>query len=576
MVVPGGAGRCGGGGGGADSISKAAGDRGGRGGAASDGAPREAEADGDAAWLYHTCAAHATMLPARDIIQGALEALALAKTDEAGAQARLFDLLGDDGIETIMGVFARKDTLLTLTLADIMRFGPAANAHGQSHGHGRGHLLEDHRGLAPVPMAARRSGPSISQQITIRSQGEIDAAKRQRKDQRRAQRHAQSAGDGPGQGQDWLANLGFDEAYLEQERALGLQGGVNPDDPMGLNNLLPEGSREYHAPQALPSGTEREWREGYEWVHIPPPRRLPAPTGNELVPISSLPDWAQACFPGTKRLNRIQSALFSTAFESAENMLVCAPTGAGKTNCAMLTLLHLIGQHVDEAGVLQRSALKAVYVAPMKALAQEVVTTFSKRLAPLSLVVRELTGDMQLTRAEVDAAHLIVTTPEKWDVITRKGGSDGSLATACKLLIIDEVHLLADERGAVIESIVARTQRLVESAQTTVRIVALSATLPNYRDVAVFLRYPILHNSTHSQTLHHFIPPLPRLFPLPLPQSTGSTQSVASTTLAGSIGRCRSNRRSWESQRRTECAWLASRTSARLKSSMTPSAAGTR
>ena len=80
------------------------------------------------------------------------------------------------------------------------------------------------------------------------------------------------------------------------------------------------------------------------------------------------------------------------------------------------------------------------------------------------------------------------TTPEKWDVITRKGGSDGSLATACKLLIIDEVHLLADERGAVIESIVARTQRLVESAQTTVRIVALSATLPNYRDVAVFLR----------------------------------------------------------------------------------------
>ena len=89
-------------------------------------------------------------------------------------------------------------------------------------------------------------------------------------------------------------------------------------------------------------------------------------------------------------------------------MLVCAPTGAGKTNCAMLTLLHLIGQHVDEAGVLQRSALKAVYVAPMKALAQEVVTTFSKRLAPLSLVVRELTGDMQLTRAEVDAAHLIV------------------------------------------------------------------------------------------------------------------------------------------------------------------------
>ena len=36
------------------------------------------------------------------------------------------------------------------------------------------------------------------------------------------------------------------------------------------------------------------------------------------------------------------------------------------------------------------------------------------------------------------------------------------------LLIIDEVHLLADERGAVIETIVARTQRYVESSQKLV------------------------------------------------------------------------------------------------------------
>jgi activating signal cointegrator complex subunit 3 len=155
----------------------------------------------------------------------------------------------------------------------------------------------------------------------------------------------------------------------------------------------------------------------------------------------------------------------------------------------MLALLQLIGQHVDPlSGALDKSTLKAVYVAPMKALAQEVVEKFTERLAPLGLQVRELTGDTQLSRAEVEATHLIVTTPEKWDVITRKGGTDGSLATRCKLVIVDEVHLLADERGAVIESIVARTMRLVESAQTTVRVVALSATLPNYQDVALFLR----------------------------------------------------------------------------------------
>ena len=39
-----------------------------------------------------------------------------------------------------------------------------------------------------------------------------------------------------------------------------------------------------------------------------------------------------------------------------------------------------------------------------------------------------------------------------------------------------------------IESLVARTQRLVESTQSLVRLVGLSATLPNYVDVALFLR----------------------------------------------------------------------------------------
>jgi activating signal cointegrator complex subunit 3 len=55
---------------------------------------------------------------------------------------------------------------------------------------------------------------------------------------------------------------------------------------------------------------------------------------------------------------------------------------------------------------------------------------------------------------------MIVTTPEKWDVITRKS-SDMSLSMLVKLIIIDEVHLLNDDRGSVIEALVARTLRQV-------------------------------------------------------------------------------------------------------------------
>lgn len=63
-----------------------------------------------------------------------------------------------------------------------------------------------------------------------------------------------------------------------------------------------------------------------------------------------------------------------------------------------------------------------------------------------------------------------------------------ALISLVKLLIIDEVHLLHGERGPVVEALVARTLRLVESSQSMIRIVGLSATLPNYIDVSNFLR----------------------------------------------------------------------------------------
>ena len=245
-------------------------------------------------------------------------------------------------------------------------------------------------------------------------------------------------------------------------------------------------------------------------MHVPPPTKAQQLPDSQLISISTLEPWAQLAFQGIKRLNRIQSVVFPAAYKTQENLLICAPTGAGKTNTAMLALLALIGQHI-QGGVVDKTNLKAIYIAPMKALAQEVgsrrdygycpyivvvtslemwsqvVTKFSERLRDLKLVVRELTGDMQLTKTEIDESQLIVTTPEKWDVVTRKGG-EGSLVTMVGLVIIDEVHLLADERGAVIESIVARTQRLVETSQKRIRLVGLSATLPNYKDVALFLR----------------------------------------------------------------------------------------
>ena len=80
--------------------------------------------------------------------------------------------------------------------------------------------------------------------------------------------------------------------------------------------------------------------QGYEEVHVPAPKHKPFAKNERLIEIGELPAWAQPAFPKMKSLNRIQSNVYETAFNSADNVLMCAPTGAGKTNVAMLTMLH--------------------------------------------------------------------------------------------------------------------------------------------------------------------------------------------------------------------------------------------
>ena len=165
-----------------------------------------------------------------------------------------------------------------------------------------------------------------------------------------------------------------------------------------------------------------------------------ADIGRKLVTVAELDEIGRLAFQGMKSLNRIQSVVFDCAYRTAENMLVCAPTGAGKTNVAMLCVVQTVKQHI-ESGVIKKDKFKIVYVAPMKALAAEMADGFGRRLAPLGLTVKELTGDMQLTKKELQETQMIVTTPEKWDVVTRKGG-DAAVASLVRLLIIDEVGVV--------------------------------------------------------------------------------------------------------------------------------------
>lgn len=243
----------------------------------------------------------------------------------------------------------------------------------------------------------------------------------------------------------------------------------------------------------LPESSTRKSYNDYEEITVKKMEKTDIVPPDKLVSIADNFDAVgQVAFAGCSHLNPMQSVVFETAYKTNKNILVAAPTGAGKTNVAMMTVLNELRKWF-KPGTTEMTdrncseKFKIIYIAPMKSLATEQTDNFNSRLKKLGIKTRELTGDMSMTKAEIARTHIIVTTPEKWDVVTRKKKGDADLIDLVRLLIIDEVHLLQSDRGPVLEALVARTQRHVEASQRMTRIIGLSATLPNYVDIANFL-----------------------------------------------------------------------------------------
>ncbi|XP_075800237.1 activating signal cointegrator 1 complex subunit 3 isoform X2 [Microtus pennsylvanicus] len=397
-------------------------------------------------------------------------------------QDELFELLGPEGLDLI-------EKLLQNRITIVDRFLNSSNDHKLQ-------VLQD----SCKKLLGENAKPNYGCQVTIQSEQEKQLMKLYRREEKRISRQKKTGEDGEVSGEGLLS---FDpkELRIHREQAL-----LNARSAPILGRQRDMEVEKIHYPHVydsqakaretsafiagakmiLPEGIQRENTKLYEEVRIPYSEPMPVGFEEKPVYIQDLDEIGQLAFKGMKRLNRIQSIVFETAYNTNENMLICAPTGAGKTNIAMLTVLHEIRQHFQQ-GVIKKNEFKIVYVAPMKALAAEMTNYFSKRLEPLGIVVKELTGDMQLSKSEILRTQMLVTTPEKWDVVTRKSVGDVALSQIVKLLILDEVHLLHEDRGPVLESIVARTLRQVESTQSMIRILGLSATLPNYLDVATFL-----------------------------------------------------------------------------------------
>lgn len=202
----------------------------------------------------------------------------------------------------------------------------------------------------------------------------------------------------------------------------------------------------------------------------------PTAQGIQLVSPQELPDRFRQVFP-YELFNAVQSKCFEAIYKTNDNVLIAAPTGSGKTAILELAICKL----VQEFGSGQ---FKIVYQAPTKSLCSERVRDWERKFNHLNLPCAELTGDTDASEMrKVGNAAIIVTTPEKWDSITRKWKDYIKLLQLVKLFLIDEVHILKDIRGATLEAVVSR----MKSIGAHIRFVALSATVPNSQDIATWL-----------------------------------------------------------------------------------------
>ncbi|KAK6928372.1 Sec63 domain, partial [Dillenia turbinata] len=216
--------------------------------------------------------------------------------------------------------------------------------------------------------------------------------------------------------------------------------------------------------------------------------------------VSDLPAPFRSTF-SFRYFNSLQSECYPACFLSDINMVISAPTGSGKTVLFELCILRLLSRFISEGRFNHaKGTLKTIYIAPSKALVQEKLRDWNQKLGSWGVGCLELTGDNEFYNIKnIQEADIILTTPEKFDAVTRYRIKDGGLSffSDISLVLIDEVHLLNEPRGAALEAIVSRIKTLARKSEmnsnpiSSVRFLAISATIPNIEDIAEWLSVPV-------------------------------------------------------------------------------------
>jgi helicase len=180
---------------------------------------------------------------------------------------------------------------------------------------------------------------------------------------------------------------------------------------------------------------------------------------------------------GFAQFNPMQTKVLQTHWQK-QNLVVASPTASGKTIIAELTGLE---------SILNRGK-KAIYTCPLRALAGEHFRDLKEKYGDSQKIKMAVsTGDLDSSSKYLSNFDFIFCTYEKLDslIIHRS-----EWLNQIGVLIIDEVHELDSDRGATLEMVITKLRMLNPKLQ----IVALSATIPNADELAVWLKAELVES----------------------------------------------------------------------------------